>query len=68
MFDKKCVDGGRLHKYEARYNTVETPAVPTEIVNRCKYSESVVDIIKASAKVDKTYIHDICVWCGDIKK
>ena len=68
MFERKCTNGGRYHKYEARYNIEKIPTIKS-IDGIWGYPiDNVTMIIEAASHVKKTYVHDICVWCGDIKK
>ncbi len=58
------------HKYKARYDKVWTTSIVElmkEAAKQNRISKVKSDNIKPYLK-SKTYIHDICIRCGDIKK
>lgn len=62
MFEKKCVNGGRFHKFEPRYS--ENPSGLS--AKNIQYTT-----IEGLRKlfIAKIYIKDVCIWCGkEIKK
>jgi len=55
------------HKYQARYNEVySTPA--TDVINGPEITQLSGQDVYVPYLKSKTYVHDICIECGDIKK
>jgi hypothetical protein len=67
MFGTKdrCYRGGKQHKYEARYD--EESKLPTDL-QLGDFKVGALNLPGSPRDTKKTYVHDICVWCGDIKK
>ena len=52
------------HRFEARYHNESTPML--ESVNRASV-EAMIRLVNATRQTTTTYVHDICVYCGDKK-
>ena len=59
----KC--GNENHNYEPRYDLTDTPGIKERYQGNI-WPDDLVKIITATK--NKIYIHDICTYCGDIKK
>jgi len=64
FFKSRCYNGGTKHKYKPRFTEKENNKIKeyhTRFFGRD--SSSLKDLL-----LHKEYVHDICQWCGDIKK
>lgn len=72
FFRSRCYNGGKQHRFEARYSEKEfdNPATKVDIPYSPLTAPGVV--VKGEAlrrqKVFDVYVHDICVWCGEMRK
>ena len=57
IFKNRCYNGGNQHKFEARYD--EDRSFPENITS----ARGMGDIEKLK-NYSKTYVKDVCVWCG----
>jgi len=62
-----CTDFGRFCKFEPRYDYVRSEGKWPESVDDTDIaSEHITKIIKETQKLEKRYVHDICVQCGEV--
>jgi hypothetical protein len=64
----RCVDGGKEHKFEPRYDEKIQPQT-VKINGESISPNDVIKIVDSYAIKDKKYVKDVCVWCGkEIKR
>jgi len=63
LFKNRCYNDGKKHKYKPRYSTELEMDIKKLVVPAYDNMADVIESFKT-----KKYIHDICEWCGNIKK
>lgn len=71
MFKSRCYNGGRQHRFKARYSSESKPtcsANEIELKSGDVWETGIAmeRIIDASRHNKDIYVHDVCEWCGDI--
>ena len=56
-FNYRCYNGGKLHKFEPRYDELPNEMGPTKMKG---------DSMSALRELllRRVYVKDVCVWCG----
>ncbi len=60
MFSKKCYNGGSKHKFEPRYDEKDSGLASRLTKIKGYFNRELLYY--------NVYIHDICVWCGNVIK
>lgn len=63
---KRCVEGGPLHHYEARYSRSRVPVVFRNLNLRQTKALDLARLIEAQTTTVDAYCGDVCTWCGKI--
>ncbi len=63
FFEKRCTNGGNLHRFEPRYDVFKSRPYISNTWG-LGASQAYVDIIEASKEYKSVYVKDLCVWCG----
>jgi hypothetical protein len=68
----RCYRGGKLHNFESRHDITEV--LPTlsdtqmRILSDNAFYNELGDALEQLKTENSIYVHDICVWCGEIRK
>lgn len=63
IFANRCYNGGNLHRFQPRYDEVDTENV------RVQFTGYISPEDRRRLIVRDIYIKDVCVWCGkEIKR
>ena len=73
LFNKhRCYKGGTEHNFAPRYNREEITAPVSneqmETIMRNTFHGDTAEVLESMKLQKTTYIHDICVWCGAIRR
>ncbi len=59
-----CSSGGKKHKFQARYSEeIMPPPIPAQ-QDQLAHATLIAMGVEAFTTHKRTYLHDVCVWCG----
>lgn len=72
LFSKdECYRGGNKHNFQPRWDeVVEMPNISDKALENILdgiYASDTADVIESMKNKRSTYVHDICVWCGETR-